>query len=168
MSVLATMTSVVSALKLASDGVKALKEFTQSPDATAKVAELSAAVFSAYSAAIEVQSQHATLLRQISDLEQEIMQLKAWDAEKARYQLAKPWNSPALVYALKKSEARSEPPHLLCTHCYQKNIKSILQPGKAPRESRQRTILLCPACTTEIAIQFHISAPQYAEHYPTA
>jgi hypothetical protein len=76
--------------------------------------------------ALGAHAEQFTMVQRIRDLEQEIARIKAWEAEKQRYQLIAPWPG-CFVYALKETSKGTEPPHWICEHCYQDGRKSILQ-----------------------------------------
>ena len=102
---------------------------------------------SAQSEAMAAQGEQSTLLQRVAILEKEVADLKAWDAEKQRYEL-KQLKSLALAYGLKEDAKGSEPSHYICATCYQLGFKSILQPithyvGRA-------TSLDCAGCGARI------------------
>ncbi len=53
------------------------------------------------------------MIQRINDLEKEITDVKAWQAEKQRYQLITPWDG-CHVYALKDASKGTDPPHWIC------------------------------------------------------
>ena len=84
------------------------------------------------------------------DLEKEIARVKAWDEQKQRYELISPWQG-AVTYALKKARSNSEPPHWICTKCYEDGRKSILNDlRKTPKIGRPQVGLDCHVCGTHI------------------
>jgi hypothetical protein len=65
------------------------------------------------------------MVEEIRNLKEEITHIKAWEREKERYALTAPWDG-TVTYSLKKSMSNAEPPHWICTNCYEKGRKSIL------------------------------------------
>ena len=64
--------------------------------------------------------------------------------------MTSPWEG-ALVYALKEQCKASEPPHWICTKCYEDGRKSILNPVAGARGFFKIT---CPICKSEIQSLF--------------
>jgi hypothetical protein len=92
---------------------------------------------------IAAQAQQSSLIDGIGKLEKEVTTLKAWDADKQRYKLVE-MKPGVLVYAPKEGMENGEPPHHLCTSCYQTGLKSILvsatwNPGRCH-------VLVCNDC----------------------
>lgn len=112
-------------LKTAADLAIAFGKVKTMAEVQGKAVELQQVILSAQSSALAAQSEQFTLLQEIRDLKEEVARVKAWDTEKQRYALAKPW-AGAVVYALKESAANGEPAHYLCTHCYADGKKSVL------------------------------------------
>jgi hypothetical protein len=83
-------------------------------------------------------------LRSKDELEKKLIEQENWHNERARYHLKKVGGG-VFVYALKESNATTEPAHWLCAHCYEEQKKSILQRNPYPT-------WLCPRCKTKIVI----------------
>lgn len=103
-----------------------------------------------------IQAENATLASAKRDLEQEIVRMKDWDAEKKRYALTAPWQG-AVAYALKESMARGEQPHWLCANCYDGGKKSFLNPK---RNAKSAVGLACGTCRAEVACEWFGGLPQ--------
>jgi hypothetical protein len=99
------------------------------------------------------------MIEKVRTLEEEIARVKAWDTEKKRYVLSKIGDTGAVAYALKESMSNSEPPHHICTNCYEDGRKSILHPHKM---TSSRIALSCQKCGLEIHTRFHSFTPEYA------
>ena len=103
---------------------------------------------------LAAQMAQSALLKQVGELEKEVTDLKAWDAEKEKYHLVElrinvaPGHGGALAFALKEQAGSSEPIHFLCPDCYQEGRKSILQEEK--RVPGMVDILWCNRCGAEI------------------
>jgi hypothetical protein len=118
----------------------------------AKVIELQSAILAAQSGALSAQSEQASLLIRVGELEKEIAQVKAWEAEKQKYELKelKPGN---FAYTITDSMRGSEPTHHICANCYSNAFKSILQnemrfPGRCD-------VWACHSCGSAIYINGH-------------
>jgi len=99
-------------------------------------------------AQIALLDEKSSLIARVHNLEQKIVQLETFKEESKRYKLHDVGNS-VVAYALKEEAASGEPPHWLCTTCYNKQQKSILTPGpKAGPEREYR----CGNCPTTISV----------------
>ena len=115
-----------------------------------KVIELNGEILSAQQSAFAAQADQFALRDRIRELEKEIADSKAWDAEKEKYELAKPSPySDVFAYVLKEDSGTSEPRHYICPTCYEDRIKSILQ-----KETRipLAEVLVCARCCADIYI----------------
>ena len=142
--------------------IKAVAELSQlaikAHDAAAiraKVIELQGEIVTAQNAALMLQAEHSALLSQKSDLEKEVADLKAWDAEKQKYELVNIRDDAttkhfgtALARALKKDAGTSEPFHFICPDCYERSEKTVLQEEGRPGRIQ---VLFCQRCRFEIS-----------------
>ena len=128
------------------DMAKGLKDINDSAIRNAAVIELQEKIL----AAREAQS---ALLDQVSELEKEVARLKAWEAEKERYELKalRDGDEPPIAYALKEAMAGTEYPHWICATCYQQNKKSLLQPES--RDPGRCLVYVCHECGTDLYVQ---------------
>jgi len=125
----------IGAFKAMLDMAKGLKDINDASIRNGAVIELQEKILSAHQAQL-------TLLDRISELEKEVARFETWDAEKEKYELKNVvWG--AVAYMLKPEVRGTEPPHWLCTNCYENRRKSIMQAGPgAGRGSAYK----CPAC----------------------
>ena len=114
------------ALKSAFDLAKEAKDLTDTTTMRTKIIEMQGLIMDAQSSAIDARTVHADQADRIRTLETEMARLKAWDAEKARYDLHAP-EPGAMVYAVKPEIRGGEPPHWLCPNCYADGKKRFLQ-----------------------------------------
>ncbi len=126
----------ISALKSAFDLTKGLKDIDDRVRLNEARMELQEKI-------LDAQQAQATLLEKVSNLEKEVAQLKAWEADKQRYKLTE-MKAGVLAYTLKEGMENGEPPHSLCTNCYASNYKSFLvsahwNPGRCH-------VLVCNGC----------------------
>ncbi|MEK7810249.1 MAG: hypothetical protein AAB278_00335 [Pseudomonadota bacterium] len=159
---MALIQGAITGLKTAGDIAKGFLELKSIADVQGKVIELQSAILSAQSSALAAQGEQSSLVQRIRDLEDEITNVKAWGTQKIRYKLASPCDG-SMVYALQKSMCDGEPPHYICTNCYQAGKRSILQ-IRQPTNSIQLTVFVCPICKAEAPTQYKGAvAPKYAD-----
>lgn len=149
---MALIQGTISSLKLAGDLAKGMLDLKNFNDVSGKVAELQSAILSAQYSAIESNAAQFAMIEEIRALKEEIARIKAWDAEKSRYKLMTPWQG-TLVYALKQSMSNGEPPHYICTNCYEVGRKSILNPKKMANS--MKIYFACPVCKSEVPTDFN-------------
>jgi rubrerythrin len=150
--------STISGLKLAGDITKSFLELKSISEVQGRVIQLQSVILSAQSSALSAQAHQSTMIEEIRDLKEEIARVKAWEEEKKRYKLISPWKG-TFLYALKASCSRSEPPHWICTKCYEDGRKSILNPFK----SNRNYVFTCPTCKAILYLDSYILPnPAYA------
>jgi Zn finger protein HypA/HybF involved in hydrogenase expression len=136
----------LSSLKAASDIVKGLNAVNTITLINEVKISLQSHILDAQQALLAAQEAQSALTKHIDKLEQEIVQLKGWEREKQRYEL-KELHAGSLAYALKISMCDGEPPHFICTNCYQKGRKSILQ---GFTDWAREHSLTCPDCKSKV------------------
>ncbi len=147
----------LSSLKAASDIIKGLNAAgTQAAINDVKLG-LQNHIFEAREALAAAQEAQSTALSRIRDLEQEIVHLKDWEGEKQRYQLADV-DRGAFAYIPKPGMENGEPPHWLCTNCFNRNQKSFLQyKGQDVTRNGVRDVTAtygCDACKATIKVSY--------------
>ena len=110
----------VSAFNGLLNAAKALRDMDNAMARNGAVIELQGQILAA-------QEDYAKLRQTVGALEAEVAHLKAWNAEKAKYEL-KMLETGSPVYMLKPDERGTEPPHWLCPNCYSQGKKRFLQP----------------------------------------
>jgi hypothetical protein len=122
-----------------------------------KSIELQGVVLDAFEKAIEAREAYGAQAERIRALETELADLKAWGAEKLRYEM-KEVCLGATAYVLKADARGSEPIHWLCARCYQDGKKSLLQRGDKYSDNAGRMKgWECPVCKTIIYVRYDIS-----------
>jgi hypothetical protein len=116
----------LNAVKALTDIGKTLLGLRDSAKLLEAKVEFSQQLFTVQKALLDAQAEQATLVQTIRDLEKEIASFEAWDAEKNKYEL-KEVAPGALAYMLKPDARAGQPPHWLCTQCYQHRKASIMQ-----------------------------------------
>lgn len=127
--------------------------------------ELQRLMLDAQSALMTAQTAQATCANEITALEQEIIRLTDWSAEKERYQLTDVRHG-AMAYTVKAGSEMSEPPHWLCAQCFGQSRKSLLQnKGTTGPDATYG----CDACKSSFKVPFRyhpalLSSSQRALH----
>ncbi|NWK80350.1 hypothetical protein [Aquitalea sp. LB_tupeE] len=135
-------------LKTASDIAQGLLALKTDTAVSTKALELNRVIADVQQQLFTAQTDYATVLRRVQDLEAQIVQFKDWQHEKQRYQLYE--LAPAtLVYRVKPDMQNGEPVHDLCPNCYQDGIKSILQNNGYVKSHDSLT---CPRCQTVLLL----------------
>jgi hypothetical protein len=132
---------ILSPLKTASSLLQEAIEIRDATKFRDTVGKLQTQILSAQQGALAANVAQAEMAEEISQLKKQVASLKAWNAEKNRYQL-KDVGLGSFARVLKESESRGEPPHQICAACYERGKKFILQP--------RNNFMVCPECGTEI------------------
>lgn len=137
-----SISAAVGGLKATGDIFKALLGMKINSEAMSQIIDLQRVVLEAQGNVLSGQSDYMSLVQSKTDLEQEIVRLKDWGAERENYKLTD-LGRGSTAYALKPSVSPKQEPHWLCTNCYHDHKKSILQPqGNIEGE----TVWACAAC----------------------
>lgn len=134
------------------DTARALKDISDAAGRNAVMIDLQEKILTA-------QAQYAALLERKDEIEKELMSVKAWEAEKQRYQLTD-YGAGTFAYALKEAMSNGEPPHRLCAKCYQEGHKSILQFFRKLIKQEEH---YCPRCK----ITYTLGAPSDPKNWPS-
>ena len=153
--------SAIAGLKSAVEIIKAIYGAKLDADTKKQVDALQELIFEARQSAFNAQDDLSAVKQRVTDLEAQIAQFEEWSKESQRYKLFQPTSVSGVVYGLKESESNSEPPHYLCTNCYQQRRKSLLNTYKHPDAAR--AVFLCPVCKSQVPIEArgHV-APTFA------
>jgi hypothetical protein len=155
---ISAIAGTVSALKGATDIAKAMVGLHDAQAVQTKVIELNAKILEAQSSALLANDERSALIERVGHLEKELARLKAWEAEKQRYEL-KEIAAGALAYVPKESMRGTEPMHWLCANCYQNDKKCFLQ---AHRADASFIYHKCQECGGEIRLPKPPSPPRQA------
>lgn len=146
--------------------LKALKDIVQGLDAARNVVitnDLKIAfqshILDAQQALLSAQQEQSTVAATIGRLEQEIVRLKDWAAERDRYELVEA-DRGAFAYMLKEGMRGTEPAHWLCTSCYDGGKKSIMQPQGKINGMPDKITFSCPVCRNAMAVHWR-ARPHY-------
>lgn len=116
----------LNSLKAAKDILQALNGI-QSANAVNEVKfNLQSHLLDAQQGLFAAQEAQAALTSRIRELEQRIVEMKDWEAEKGRYQLHDIGRG-AMAYVVKPGMENGEPAHWLCVKCFSHGQKSFMQ-----------------------------------------
>jgi len=148
-------------------GLKAAFGIVEGINATAKEAainevkvNLTRHILDAQSTLLSANEAQLAVVQRIADLEQEIMRLKDWSAERESYQLVSIARI-AFAYMPKSGMENGQPAHWLCTNCFDHGRKSFMQ----HKGSMTETLYCCNACKAEFRVP-NRSHPDYAQRVP--
>lgn len=116
---------LLTSLKTAADLTKTIVNLRDAAALQSKVIELQLAILSAQNSALAAQNEQSLLLERIRTLEQDVADMKAWEAEQEKYELSEVYPG-AFAYVLKEQAQAAEPSHWLCTTCYQERKKGVM------------------------------------------
>lgn len=128
---------------------KGLLDLKVSAEVTLKVSAIISQLGELSGKLMEAQLAHVACQQRAMDLEKEVADLKAFEAQKERYEL-KELAAGAFAYSVRPALQGEEPAHHLCCHCFLKGVKSILQSQGYKDHSNW---LKCPACAAEISLR---------------
>jgi len=121
MNPFAIITSVENALGLA----RTIKDIVDDAKLKTKSIELYDAIISLQSGIFSMQAENHTLLQEKNALEAQLMKIKNWDKEKAKYELVE-IGTGVHVFSFKEENPPTKPPHYICPKCYYEEKQSIL------------------------------------------
>jgi hypothetical protein len=116
---------LTASLRAVAEIAKAMKEVGDASEIPTKIYELTKEIMSAQSCALAVQAEQFDSAQRKSDLDDEIVRLKAWNTERYRYQLQSV-GPGANAYVVKDTMRGSEPVHWICADCFQSGKKRFL------------------------------------------
>ena len=142
-----SIAGLIASVKAASEITKGMVGVRDTVLLQDKVIELNGIILTAQSHALTTQSDQFSLLERVRELEEEVAHVKAWEAEKQRYQLTDVGNG-SFAYVLKEETGSSDPPHNICANCYEDGHRSILQ--NETTNGGRRPVMYCPRCDTTL------------------
>jgi len=143
---MALIGGTISSLRLAGDIAKSFLQLKTMAEVQGKVIELQSVILAAQSSALEANAAQMAMVEEMRTLKEEIVRHKAWETQKQRYVLDRPLRG-TVAYALKESMSDGEPPHWICTNCYENGRKSILN-GR--NTALNMYSFECPVCKSAI------------------
>lgn len=152
---IAAIAGLISSLKSAGEIANAMLGIKDAALIQGKVVELQGVIIAAQQSAMTSNLSQAELINRVRELEAELMQMKAWEAEKQRYELTE-LPPGVFVYSLKPGMAEGQPMHRLCATCYDQGKRSILHSS----DKRQGTTRLkCHGCGNEYVTGHFVAPP---------
>jgi len=130
------------AIKTAFDMAKALENIHEAVARDRAVIDLQKEILAA-------QQAQFSLVERARDLEKQVAAFERWDAESRRYEM-KDYGGGTIAYALKPEMANAEPSHALCSACFQRRKKGILQPTGVNAYKQQ--MMKCAECGGEFVL----------------
>ena len=150
----------ITGLKTAYDIVIGMGKLNTLEQVQTKSIELGQIIIAAQTSVFNAYAAQSAMIEEIRTLKEEIVRVKAWESQKNRYKLTTQWKAGGIAYALKESTKESEPPHLICTKCYEDGRKSILNPLA---NSNGFIAYICPVCKSQIPTGWRGNPiPEYA------
>jgi len=141
--------TLVSSLKTAYELVHSLLQERDARIINKKIVELNTIILSAQQGALASNVAQFALVEEKRKLEAELAGLKAWEAEKQKYELAT--IAPGVfAYRLKENAECAEPFHYICQACYQHGKKSILQKKIRGEFMGSTELYVCHECDSEL------------------
>ncbi|MET3826553.1 hypothetical protein ABIC16_002246 [Sphingomonas sp. PvP055] len=159
---IAEISAGFSSLKAAKDMVQAMNGMQTAASINDVKLTLQGHILEAQQSLFAAQEAQSSSARRISDLEQEIVALKDWSAEKQRYQLHDIGRG-AMAYVPKLGMLDGEPPHWLCVRCFGQCQKSFMQfkgNGAGNQTTAQRGLdnqYACDICKASFRVSYNTS-----------
>ena len=138
----AEINAAIASVRLLSDIVVASRDLRNFNELSAAVSEVNMKLTQAIGVALTSQEKQAALASHVSELEQEIVKVKNWEAHSKDYALQAV--APGIfAYIYKPAEQSSKPRHWSCVKCYLQQKPSLLQ-------YEHGTGYKCSTCGSEI------------------
>jgi hypothetical protein len=153
---IAEIGTAISGLKGALDIVKGLNAASGAVAVNDAKIALQSTIIEAQGSLLAAQETQAANLRRVEQLEQEIVRLKDWSAERERYHLVDIYRG-SVAYMFQPEMDEGEPAHWLCANCFDQGKKSFLQFKGQGRTSGGRTdeaTYGCDACKAAVTVGF--------------
>lgn len=162
----ASVQSAVGSLKISFDMTNKFLEMKSVGEAQGLVIALQREILAAQNSAFGAQTDLMKMATEVQNLKSEIARMRAWDEQKQGYSLVRIF-AGSFAYALKEECSNGEPPHWICTNCYENGVKSILAPRQGPGDRGMRVFrFACPRCKADIQSPFtNASTPKFAAEY---
>lgn len=142
----AELSAAIQSIKGISELVQISRTVNNYNEITSAVAEVNSKMMEAMAKALASLERQGELQQQVSALEKELADLRAWRVKAGRYVLHK-FPPGSLAYALKKEFESEEFPHFICAKCFDTGIHTKLQ-------VISNRYLNCFTCKTQIPSDF--------------
>lgn len=151
---------MINELLLASQSVQALGMLLKAANGlsnyneiVAAVSEVNAKFMQANAVALAAQEKQSMLTSRVNELEQEIVRLQNWNAEAQNYEILE-FATGLFAYVARDNVQPLQSAHKLCTNCFGKQIKSLLQQQRI-EVGRQRS-LVCHRCNSNVVFRHYV------------
>jgi hypothetical protein len=150
---MSSIAALASSLKITGDMAKAAVGLRDAEAMRSKVIEFQSAILDAQHLVFSANEERTALIDRVGALEKELASMKEWNTGKGQYQLESV-DAGKFAYVPKPVVGSTEPPHWLCTHCFENRKKSILQ---CQTEAGRDNVWICPSCSMKILISQNIT-----------
>jgi hypothetical protein len=155
---IAAIGGALGSIKVAGDIASAMLKLHDAKALQEKTIELNRAILTAQQDAIAANATQSELVAEIRQLKEEIIGLKSWEADKARYQLTD-IGGGVVALSIKEAMRNGEAFHRICASCAAAGKKSYLQPQvQGPYYERWK----CQGCSEELSINKGTPPQRYA------
>ncbi len=148
--------AAIQSVKLLGDILKSAHELKDSTALITAVNEVQGKLTVAYEAVCNALEKRRAQENRITELENELKEIKDWKAEAEKYQLTEICTG-VFAFATKPGMENGEPPHKLCTACFCKRQKGYLQQSGVDGRG---THYKCNICDKEILDHSHKFTPK--------
>lgn len=145
---IAEISAAVASLNATLNVAKAMIGLRDAEAFRAKSIEMQQTIMDALDNGIAARESYAAQLDRVRTLEAEVANLKAWDAEKQRYELKPIGGQGAVAFVLKPDARGTETPHWLCPNCFAQGKKSYLL--NAGEMSGRTWVYKCVMCKAAV------------------
>jgi len=143
----------ITSLSVASNIAKSMLELRDFAQLNSKVIELQQTIISAQQQILSGQTEQSSLSAKIQELERECIRLQEWSTERENYDL-KEIASGVFARIEKNFLGSFQSAHKLCTTCFEKGKKSILQQQSV--EIGRKLSITCHCCNSTIVFRHYI------------
>lgn len=138
------ITAVVGSIKTSIEIVKGINSLASEVQKNQAIIDIQRNLVEVQGSMLDLQSLIAEKDKVIEELREKISKKEDWKKISSKYEL-KQFNE-TFVYALKREFKAEEPVHILCSSCFEKNVKSVLQGrGLGGRYGQDFVCVVCNA-----------------------
>jgi hypothetical protein len=148
--VVAELSMVISSIKTAIQISKNISEISKDAAVNQKAIELQNIILDLQMSFVDFHSRYFELIELKNNIENELKQIKEWKITKSQYDLVEV-ETGIYVYIPNKKNKSPNPIHYLCTNCFNKQKKSILQINRIFEKGWGS--FFCPECKMMIKFQ---------------
>jgi hypothetical protein len=153
---LADISAALSSVKTIKEIIYATADINKKAEINMAIADAMEKLADAQSAIISSNNELLSLQAKVSNLEKQLTEIENWERESERYTLYE-IGTGVFTYRLNELHARGEPSHHLCTACYGKRKKSILQ---LVTSNEDVLAYDCKECGKKTVVNFHNLPPR--------